>query len=249
MTLDPRHAAFEAARTEGGTLTARDVAMIHAALDAVGWARAEAAIAKPFDRAEFLNRYVNTNAPAISEAAIRDAANRLSVTPAHIRMIKAVESNGKSFDVAGRPVILFEPHVFHKRTGGKYGPSAFSYAKWGAKPYPATADARWSLMADAAAHDEAAALESASWGLFQIMGYHWQSLGYASVQDFCERLTMKESEHLDAVVRFIIQNALATALRNCRAGDPDSCRAFAAGFNGQGYERNDYHRKMAEALK
>lgn len=39
---DPRFKAFEAARTEGGALNARDVAMIHAALDAVGWARADA---------------------------------------------------------------------------------------------------------------------------------------------------------------------------------------------------------------
>lgn len=133
-------------------------------------------VAKTFDRAAFLTRYVNTNAPAITDAAINDAAARLSVSAAHIRAIKAVESNGKSFDMAGRPVVLFEPHVFYKRTGGKFGTTAFSYAKWGAKPYPKTADERWAQMADAAACDEQAALESASWGLFQIMGYHWREL-------------------------------------------------------------------------
>ena len=39
MTEDPRRAAFEAARAEKGGLDAGDVAMIHAALDAIGWPR------------------------------------------------------------------------------------------------------------------------------------------------------------------------------------------------------------------
>ncbi|WP_426770837.1 N-acetylmuramidase domain-containing protein, partial [Pseudomonas aeruginosa] len=32
--------------------------------------------------------------------------------------------------------------------------------------------------------DRDCALQSASWGLFQIMGFHWEALGYASVQAF-----------------------------------------------------------------
>lgn len=246
-----RRPIFDAVRAMlGRGFTPAEIAAMDAACDAAGLPKeAEAPPAKPFDRAEFLNRYVNTNAPAITDAAIQDAATRLAVTPAHIRAVKAVESNGKSFDMAGRPVILFEPHVFYKRTEGRFGVTSFSYPKWGAKPYPKTADERWAQMADAAAWDETAALESASWGLFQIMGYHWRELDYASVQDFCERLTTKESEHLDAVVRFIVQMGIAPALRRCKPGDADSCRDFAKGYNGQGYERNAYHRKLAEALK
>lgn len=215
----------------------------------------EAAIAKAlgiveriFDRQDFLARYVNTHAPAITEDHITEAAKRLSVPPGHIRMLRTVESNGRSFDDKGRPVILFEPHVFHKRTQGKYGVTPYSYPKWGYKPYPSMMDGRWTQMADAAAKDEDAALESASWGLFQIMGFHWQDLGYSSVLDFTQRMTASEVEHLEAVVRFIEKNGLAPALRRCRAGDPESCREFAKGYNGGGYERNDYHTKMAGAL-
>ncbi len=194
-------------------------------------------------------RYTNTKAPAITEADIQAAADKLDVTPAHIRMVRSVESGGKSFDDAGRPVILFEPHVFHKRTGGRWSPSSFSYAAWGARPYPKGYDARWAQMGEAAEHNETAALESASWGLFQIMGYHWKALGYASVQEFAKAMTKSEAGHLDAMVRFIVANGLKPALRKCRAGDPDSCRDFARGYNGGGYARNNYHAKLAGALK
>lgn len=203
----------------------------------------------PFDRAAFLARHVNTSAPAIGQSDILLAAARLNVSPAHIRMVMKVESGGRSFDNAGRPVILFEPHVFHKRTGGRYGPSPYSYARWKERPYPKSYDGRWAQMADAAAKDEEAALESASWGLFQIMGYHWEAFGHANVQAFVATMVESEAGHLAAAVRYIEVNGLGPALRKCRAGDPDSCRDFARGFNGAGYARNSYHIKMAEALR
>lgn len=196
-----------------------------------------------------MERYANLNADAITDADITAAAVKLGVSPAHIRMVRTVESGGKSFDDKGRPVILFEPHIFHRRTGGAYSPSDFSYARWRTKPYPRSYDARWQQMADAAEKNEAAALESASWGLFQIMGFHWQALGYASPQAFAEAMSRSEGDHLDAVVRFIKANGLTAKLAKCKAGDPDSCRDFARSYNGAGYANNQYHVRMAEALK
>jgi hypothetical protein len=193
-------------------------------------------------------RFANTNAPAITNADIDRAAAELGVTAAHIRMVRAVESGGKSFDDRGRPVILFEPHIFHRRTGGKFSPASYSYSAWGARPYPKGYDARWAQMAAAAAKDEVAALESASWGLFQIMGFHWKQLGYASVQDFVQAMVASEAGHLDAMVRFIRANGLVAPLRQCAPGDAESCRDFARGYNGGGYARNSYHVKLAKAL-
>lgn len=209
---------------------------------------AKAALKPAFDRPAFLTRYINKAAPATTDAQVVDAATRLSVSPAHVRMVRAVESGGRSFDDGGRPVILFEPHVFYRRTQGRFGVTAFSYPQWGQKPYPTSFDGRWTQMADAAEKDEQAALESASWGLFQIMGFHWQDLAYDSVRDFTERMAASEAEHLEAVVRFIEKNGLAPALRRCKAGDADSCRDFAKGYNGAGYEKNQYHVKLAGAL-
>lgn len=39
-----------------------------------------------------------------------------------------------------------------------------------------------------------AALESASWGAFQIMGFHWERLGFASVKDFVAAMSADESQ-------------------------------------------------------
>lgn len=199
---------------------------------------------KPFEI-----RYANKRAAAISDTDIDKAAAEIGVSPAHIRMIMKVESNGKSFDSRGRPIILFEPRVFHKRTRGKWSPSEFSYAAWGAKPYPSKADDRWRQMSNAAHYNERAAIESASWGLFQIMGFHWKTLGFQSAYAFAEFMAASEANHLDAVVRFIRANGMAGALGRCKAGDPASCREFARRYNGPGYERNHYHVKMARALQ
>ena len=180
---------------------------------------------------------------------MKRAADRLGVSVKHIEMVRKVESGGTSFDNSGRPIILPEPHIFYRQTGGRFGHTAFSYPKWGQKPYPKSYDARWQVLADMAERDTEAALESASWGLWQVMGFHWKALDYDSALDFARRMAASETEHLEALVRYIEANGLSDELRACRAGSPDSCRAFAKGYNGAGYAKNRYHEKMAEALQ
>lgn len=192
--------------------------------------------------------FANSNAVKISEADIARAARTLRVSPQHIRAIIKVESGGRGFDRKGRPIILFEPHIFHRRTAGRWSPSSYSYRRWRTKPYPRTMDKRWEQMAAAAAKNFDAALESASVGLFQIMGFHWKALGYSSVREFYRSMAASEAGHLDAVVRFISANGLAPHLRKCRKGNPDSCRDFVRRYNGAGYARNNYHVKFARAL-
>lgn len=193
--------------------------------------------------------FVNLKAPALNVGDKIAAAERLGVSVKHINMLLKVESGGTSFDNKGRPIILFEPHIFHRRTNGKWSPADFSYSKWGGRPYPKSSDGRWAQLEAAALRDPAAALESASWGLFQVMGFHWTTLGYDSAQAFAEAMATGEPAQLDAMVRFIVANNLKGALQACRAGDPASCRAFARGYNGAGFEKNRYHIKLSEALR
>lgn len=203
----------------------------------------------PFHRKEFLKRYINKNAPAITQEDYVAAAKRLNVPVGHIKMIRNVESNGTSFDNSGRPIILPEPHIFYKLTGGRFGITDFSYPKWGQRPYPKSYDARWEQLADMAEKDEAAALQSASWGLFQVMGFHWQICEYASPQAFAEGMAADEDNHLEACIAFIDAEDLEDELRACKAGDPNSCKAFARGYNGAGYAKHNYHGRMAQDLR
>jgi hypothetical protein len=87
--------------------------------------------------------------------------------------------------------------------------------------------------------NEIAALESASWGAFQIMGYHWQRLGYSSVQDFVAAMSAGESQQFDAFVRFIETDpALHKALKARKWAE------FAKLYNGPSYQRNLYDIKL-----
>jgi hypothetical protein len=244
---DPRTPHFEAAR-QISPLDGDDVDKIHAALDVAGVPRAEPASPPRFERAAFLDRFVNKAAAKISNTDVEYAATAIGVPVRNLRAVIALESGGRSFGPEGRPVILFEPHVFHRRTAGRWSPSSFSYARWRERPYPPAQQARWEQMADAAARDEAEALESASWGLFQIMGFHWRALGYASAASFALAMAGGEAAQLGALVGFIKENNLADELA-AGSTNPDSWRGFARGYNGPGYARNGYHQKLARAMR
>lgn len=88
----------------------------------------------------------------------------------------------------------------------------------------------------------ASALESCSWGSYQIMGYHATRLGYKDVEEFVSVMERGERGHLEAFVRFI--KADTNLLRAIRAKD---WATFARWYNGVGYAKNRYDVKMAEA--
>lgn len=161
-----------------------------------------------------------------------------------IHAILEVESRGSGFDAAGRPVILFEPHIFWRMlgAGAKRDDAArkgLAYPKWGSKPYPKDSYPR---LREALKIDEAAALKSCSWGLGQILGSNFKAAGYSSVQEMVAAFCDDEEEHLAAMVRFIISVGLADAVRR-----HDWAR-FARGYNGPGYAANRYDTRLATAF-
>jgi hypothetical protein len=94
----------------------------------------------------------------------------------------------------------------------------------------------------AVAIDRECALQSCSWGLFQIMGFHWKALGYSSVQAFVNAAYKSEASQLDMFVRFIkINPGMLAALR------AKDWAKFAKLYNGPEYMKNNYHTKLALA--
>lgn len=62
--------------------------------------------------------------------------------------------------------------------------------------------------------DRQAALESASWGLPQLMGFNASKLGYTNVDGMVQAFIVDEDAQLDGARRFIASNApLALAFR------------------------------------
>ncbi|MEX0738179.1 MAG: N-acetylmuramidase family protein [Pseudohongiella sp.] len=186
-----------------------------------------------------------TTGKELCEKDLKAAAKKLGVQLAAIKAVTEVESKETGFLPSGRPVILFERHVMFRRldTSTRTRNAAKFPAIVNEKPGGYVGgDGEWRRLKRASVIDLSTAIESASWGLFQIMGFHWQGLGYASADEYSEAMHRNEGEHLEAFVRFIKQDkALHAALK-----DRD-WPTFAARYNGPAYTRNQYDTRMATA--
>ncbi|ROM60422.1 N-acetylmuramidase domain-containing protein [Pseudomonas rhodesiae] len=187
------------------------------------------------------------------------AAERLGVPLASIYAVNEVESKGKGFLDNGKPVILFERHIMYRqlatpRNAGDDPDELKRHAGQLAVATPALVNpkpggyiggtAEHQRLAMARLIDDTAALESASWGAFQIMGFHWKRLGYASVQDFVAAMSAGESQQFDAFTRFIETDpTLHKALKARKWAE------FAKLYNGPDYLRNLYDTKLQRAYE
>ncbi len=91
--------------------------------------------------------------------------------------------------------------------------------------------------------DRPAALKSASWGAFQILGSNHQAAGYDNVEDFCRGMCESEDRQLEAFVAFVKANRLDDELRR------QDWTGFARGYNGPGFRDNRYDEKLAQAYR
>ena len=182
--------------------------------------------------------------PALTRADIAEAAARLRTDPARLRAVIRVESAGRGFHPrTGLPVILFEPHVFHRETDGRHARARpdLSYPSWGARAYPRSQTERWRQLRAAAALDASAALRSTSWGLFQIMGFNHRACGFNTVEAFARAHARGERDQLPAFAAFLESRDLAAALREGRWAE------FARAYNGPAYARHAYDQRLKAA--
>lgn len=190
-----------------------------------------------------------TNPLHLTQADIARAAEALEVDQAAILAINEVEANGHGFMADGRPVILFERHIMYQRLKAAGKDADALAAKYPELVNPKRGGYRggaqeWYRLDLARQIDRDAANESASWGKFQIMGFHWQPCGFGSVGEFVEAMCQSEGRHLDAFVGFVKASPpLHKALKACKWAD------VARLYNGPAYKENNYDAKLASAYK
>lgn len=80
------------------------------------------------------------------------------------------------------------------------------------------------------------------------MGAHYKLLGYSHPIDMLWAATRSELDHYKMLVGYIKGTGLLRAFHNLST-DPDTCRAFAKGYNGPKYEKYEYHLKLAKEMK
>ena len=180
--------------------------------------------------------------PVLTQQDFSDAAAILNCSVAAIKAVAEVESSGGGFLPTDEPKILFERHIFSSRTKRYFDKSNPNVSNPQPGGYGAVSVQHRRLQ-EAVALDRNAALMSASWGKFQIMGFNFALVGFNTLQEFVTAMYRSEREHLIAFIHYINNVSLADELRELRWAD------FARKYNGPGYLKNRYDTKMAAAYK
>ena len=185
----------------------------------------------------------------LTEADFQRAAKQLNCDVAAIKAVAEVESAGNGFLSDGRLKILFEGHQFYKFTYGAHAQAypTICYKKWTKQYYSkgANADVRGAgelaRLQEAMTLNRPAALMSASYGKFQIMGFNYPVCGFGDVESFVDAMKISEGEQLKAFCNYVIGNAIDDELRN------HDWAGFARRYNGAEYWKNKYDEKLAAA--
>lgn len=179
----------------------------------------------------------------VSEEALCKAANKIGVDVAVIKAVIEVESSGSGFLDTGEVKILFEPHIFWKelrKVGITPTISDISYPRWGTRRYGRYSEQHSKLARAVSIHREAA-LKSASYGLFQIMGFNYRVTGCKDIQEFINKMFKDEDSQLELFTNYIINSFLDDELREL------DWSGFARAYNGPSYYKYNYHGRLREA--
>lgn len=164
------------------------------------------------------------------DADIAAAAERLGIEPAVVAAVAEVESAGSGFLPDKRPKILYEAHVFGRLTLHRFDASHpnISAPAWDRSLYGAAGAHQYDRLHQAMQLDRLAALQSASWGRFQILGLNWKEAGYTDVDRMVTAMCQSEAEHLKAFISFCAGKDLIRFLA------VHDWRSFTRAYNGTG---------------
>lgn len=206
-------------------------------------------------RIEQFNGFV-FDGPRLDNFDFPRIGHRIGIGEDIIHAFMDTETAGKSTDSKGRMKALYEPHKAYQYSSGKTRDALvkanLAYLKWGTRPYPRDSYPRIE-KAYAIAGD--VALLASSWGFPQILGKNYALAGYDSVEAMILDFQRDEDNQLEAMINFLKNSGLDDELRvleaKLRRGEnitPDDCRAVVRGYNGPGYEKNNYHVVFARNL-
>lgn len=179
----------------------------------------------------------------LTEEDYQQAAGLLNCDVAAIKAVSEVESSGSGYFENDAPCILFEAHQFSKYSDHRFDEShpEISSKKWDRSLYLG-GEKEYGRLQTAMTLDRTAALKSASFGRYQIMGFNHQAAGYDDLEIFVRDMFFAERHHLIAFVNFIKSNRrLLDAIQSLDWPN------FARYYNGPSYAENHYDEKLESA--
>lgn len=179
------------------------------------------------------------------------------IAPEVCAAVLAVESSGQGFSQGhqGRMIIRFENHKFWQ-FWGKQHPQVFrrhfrfqSGKAWLAHQWRASEEgpwedfhgaqaSEWQVLMFARQLNEDAALNAISMGAAQIMGFHWQRLGYTSVKHMFDAFCRSEDAQISGFFDFLSPRMIQSLQRG-------EYEEFARLYNGPG-QAKQYGRWISE---
>lgn len=187
---------------------------------------------------------------SLTDADYAAMARRLGdgVDPLLLRAFAEVESGGKpALGANGLPVIAYEGHKFHEYTKKRYDQDypllSYRYVKKAGPQWQVNNKSQktaWATLEQAMELDVDAAIKSCSWGMFQVMGFNYQTLGYRTPSDFAAAMKQGSKGQIDAFVGFCkAVNGMVAAMRRC------DYTFMARNYNGPDYGDYDVRIKRA----
>lgn len=179
----------------------------------------------------------------LSDEDFNLVAKELDVEVAAIRAVVAIEAGKdmKGFWAPGVPVVNFDNTMYSRfrkkvKSSGAKGEKVPS----GLKGY---ALREWTQLINARKTNARAANMGTFWGMFQIGGFNYAKCGCESVDEFVKLMAYSELSQLELFAAFIKNSGMLSDLRN------KNWAGFARKYNGAGYAKRGYHKKMAAAYK
>lgn len=178
-------------------------------------------------------------AAPLSAGCMKDVCATLGTDLPTLWAVMTVETSGCGFLPDRRPKILFERHKFSEFTEHRFDATHPDISNRKAGGYGESGANQYLRLDRALALDRSAALRATSWGLGQVMGFNATRVGFASPEDMVAKFGESEDHQIRAMGAFIRNAELQGHLQAHRWDK------FAAGYNGPGYQANDYDGKLA----
>ena len=193
-----------------------------------------------------------SNSGRLIDEDFTQVAELLGCEPAALKAVQQVETGGRGgFFSPGRPAILFEGHIFWtqlKKRGSNpedyvKGNENILYPIWDKGHYKGGIG-EYDRLEQARKINREAADASASWGMFQIMGFNYAACGEESIESFVRSMCESEFKQLLLTANFIKKNS--QMLQALQARD---WAVFAKCYNGPAYAQNRYDVKLEAAYQ
>ncbi|WP_254592822.1 N-acetylmuramidase family protein [Bacteroides sp. Marseille-P8574] len=193
-----------------------------------------------------------SNSGRLIDEDFTQVAELLGCEPAALKAVQQVETGGRGgFFSPGRPAILFEGHIFWtqlKKRGRNpedyvKGNGNILYPKWEKGHYKGGIG-EYDRLEQARKINREAADASASWGMFQIMGFNYAACGEESIESFVRSMCESEFKQLLLTANFLKKNS--QMLQALQARD---WAVFAKCYNGPAYAQNRYDVKLEAAYQ